>query len=637
MKKSMTLFLIAVITALPLIGLWPVQAQAAYSFSDGDGSPGDPYIIKTAEDLDHIRDDLTSNYTLYGDIDLSSYGSWQPIGSGPSDMFTGNFDGMGNTITGLTIHSSDNFIGLFGYVGGAATFKNVRLENVDITSSNANAQIGGLASLTVSYQNTIDRCSVTGNIEGVGFTAGGLLGQLSQGTLTNSDAHVHLELDSTNNSFAGGIVGAFQSGKMENNLATGDVSGKGYAGGLVGYQQSGDMINSYATGNVTGASTSTIGGLLGYWTNGDIKNSYSAGIVGPAGVAGGLVGKEDNTFGIGPIINSYWNLSDNPTLQTIGSEIEMDGAVTSDAMKHWATYTGWDPLVWGIQEGKTSPYLLSFSPALRVDPLPSSVVYSTEPGSNQFALSGYMRDGSIGEIFEVGYFIEDALNTTVAQDVYATDSTGDNQRFQFPVTLDESSYTAGTYTIHVTINDTVSGHASQQSLTFNVIDITAPAAPVFTSPVNGQTANDATPTFSGTAEPGSTVTIVLDGASVGTTTAAGDGSWTWTTAPTLAEGAHTASIRATDAAGNTGTDSNVIAFTVDMTAPVITLLGDSAIALFEGDAFVDPGAAADDNFDRDLSDRITVTGTVYNQIPGTYTLRYNAQDIAGNAAAEVTR
>ena len=75
----------------------------------------------------------------------------------------------------------------------------------------------------------------------------------------------------------------------------------------------------------------------------------------------------------------------------------------------------------------------------------------------------------------------------------------------------------------------------------------------------------------------------------------------------------------------------------DTAPPVITLNGGSTITITAGDDFTDPGAAAYDTADGDITASITVTGTVDNQTPGEYTLFYNVSDAAGNAAAEVTR
>ena len=61
--------------------------------------------------------------------------------------------------------------------------------------------------------------------------------------------------------------------------------------------------------------------------------------------------------------------------------------------------------------------------------------------------------------------------------------------------------------------------------------------------------NDTTPTFSGTAEPGATVSVYDGAVLLGTTVATAGGTWSFTSGA-LAEGPHSISATATDAAGN---------------------------------------------------------------------------------------
>jgi hypothetical protein len=71
--------------------------------------------------------------------------------------------------------------------------------------------------------------------------------------------------------------------------------------------------------------------------------------------------------------------------------------------------------------------------------------------------------------------------------------------------------------------------------------------------------------------------------------------------------------------------------------PVISLYGSASIQLEVGDAFQDPGAAAFDPEDGNISSQIQVSGNVDSSQEGEYTLRYNVSDSDGNAANEVTR
>jgi hypothetical protein len=75
---------------------------------------------------------------------------------------------------------------------------------------------------------------------------------------------------------------------------------------------------------------------------------------------------------------------------------------------------------------------------------------------------------------------------------------------------------------------------------------------------------------------------------------------------------------------------------VDTTSPVITLTGSSAVTLSVGATYAEEGATATDNHDASVT--VTIGGDVVNTaVAGTYTVTYNAVDLAGNHALAVTR
>jgi len=75
----------------------------------------------------------------------------------------------------------------------------------------------------------------------------------------------------------------------------------------------------------------------------------------------------------------------------------------------------------------------------------------------------------------------------------------------------------------------------------------------------------------------------------------------------------------------------------DTTAPVITLNGSNPMNVNKGSTFVDPGATASDDKDGDISDKIKADDNVDTSVEGTYYVKYNVSDAAGNKAAEQTR
>jgi formylglycine-generating enzyme required for sulfatase activity len=74
----------------------------------------------------------------------------------------------------------------------------------------------------------------------------------------------------------------------------------------------------------------------------------------------------------------------------------------------------------------------------------------------------------------------------------------------------------------------------------------------------------------------------------------------------------------------------------DVTSPEMQIFGDANITHLKDTAWVDPGVEAHDVRDGNITDSITVSGTVDVNTTGTYTLTYTVSDGAGNEAS-ITR
>ncbi|MBK5143713.1 Ig-like domain repeat protein [Budviciaceae bacterium BWR-B9] len=80
---------------------------------------------------------------------------------------------------------------------------------------------------------------------------------------------------------------------------------------------------------------------------------------------------------------------------------------------------------------------------------------------------------------------------------------------------------------------------------------------------NGDTTDDATPTFSGQAEAGSIVTIYNDGVAIGSAKVGENGSWSFTPDTDLPDGNYKFTTTVTDKAGNQGAPTPVVNITID--------------------------------------------------------------------------
>ena len=247
---------------------YTIESNGSYTVYNADG------LLNVAKLVNGGKTDI--NITLDKNIDLTGK-DWTPIGTSFDNSYTGTFDGGGHTITGLTITTKDQFVGLFGYLNRAGTVKNVVMEGIQITSNHMFGNTGGVAGFSWG---TIENCSVSGSVSGT-KCVGGVVGAQKAGSITgcSSSATVKGTVD------VGGVAGE-KWGSMTACYATGNVtleidSPKNLSGGgLVGFNGGSSVLACYATGNVNSKGRSTgnvhIGGLFGdnytvvtacYWKN----------------------------------------------------------------------------------------------------------------------------------------------------------------------------------------------------------------------------------------------------------------------------------------------------------------------------------------------------------------------------------
>ncbi|MFC3653093.1 YDG domain-containing protein [Dyella humi] len=340
-------------------------------------------------------------YALASNLTLPS-SSFVPIGTSTAP-FSGVFDGLGHTISNLTITSSSAVnVGLFGVSSG--TIRNVGLlgGSVSGTATAVQAHIGGLVGDNLG---TISNVFTTGTVSGLGGgeAIGGLVGQNGQsgssvGTISNAYATGAVN-GSSYTAYLGGLVGA-NYGSVSNAYATGAVSGSygtptaaaaDYIGGLIGYNVGG-IQNAYETGNVSWTSNgisnnNEIGGLVGV-NAGTIKDAYATGIMSNSDASnqlGGLVG----LVSAGTTTASYWDT------ETTGQQFGTGGAaatgmtgLSTAGMMQQSSFS-WIPAIsggsgatWRIYNGYTTPLIDSLLIPLTISASNQTVTYN---GTNQDA------------------------------------------------------------------------------------------------------------------------------------------------------------------------------------------------------------------------------------------------------------
>ncbi len=315
----------------------------------GNGSSGSPYALTDIYGVQGIGSSgmLGKSYTLANDIDASATSTWNSNGSGgyygftpigdPGYTFRGIFDGLGHTISGLTINRpGTNYVGLFGYTNNTI-IRNIGLVGGSVTGYDF---VGGLVGFNAS---SISNAYATGSVTGYN-NVGGLVGY---------------------NDYSGGISNAY---------ATGSVTGSNTVGGLAGFNAS-SISNAYATGSVKG--DYEVGGLAGSNLR-SISNAYATGSVTGNFEVGGLAG-----FNLGSISNAYFDTTVNPALFVCGNfGCPNTGGASSTALKSAATFASWDisdaggsSSVWRIYEGSTTPLLRSFLTPLTISASGGSKTY----------------------------------------------------------------------------------------------------------------------------------------------------------------------------------------------------------------------------------------------------------------------
>ena len=418
----------------------------------------------TATDLQGMQGGLRTNYALGGNVDAAATSGWYN-GFDPVGTYGGMFEGLGHTISNLTINAaSSTEQGLFGRIYGAY-IGNVTFENASVTGLREVGVVSGEAISSTLLNINLLNISVTGGYQLTGGLVGG-------GTsMTVSDVHVKGTSTISGGGWIGGLSGCFGASSIVNSSSNATVLGTGErVGGLFGdiwngttvstSKVSGSVTGSDNTGGIVGSvdgantieysySTATVkgyrrvGGLVGRFTNSSAKivNSYSSGSVTAKGSSynGGLVGA-----GGGIVTNSYWDR------QTSGFETSGGGTPLYTAeMQTEGSYSGWDfDKTWNAPSSGKYPTLQHYNDNAPLTPLVITVASKSKTYNNavyagdySVSYEGFIGADSSASLGVVGFSYAGAAKAATNVGTYAITASGyTSNKYSF-------SYTPGTLTI----------------------------------------------------------------------------------------------------------------------------------------------------------------------------------------------
>ncbi|MDR3477403.1 MAG: filamentous hemagglutinin N-terminal domain-containing protein [Gammaproteobacteria bacterium] len=233
---------------------------------------------------------LGANYTLANDIDFASsfnnaseiWGTnrststgigFVPIAfdnsSGYPSVYTGTFDGQYHILNNMLITDSPaSFSGAAGFIARLDTngvIENLGLTNAFMTTTNGNTYDVGV--LAGTSDGLIQRSFATGTIQHVGAYIGGLVGDMSSGTISDSYADVYI-----NATGAGSVVGLLGSGAtVTNSFGLGYATG--YVQGGFAFSAGGTITNGFW--NVDTVGTNVVSGNSIGLTNAQMQQQSS--------------------------------------------------------------------------------------------------------------------------------------------------------------------------------------------------------------------------------------------------------------------------------------------------------------------------------------------------------------------------
>ena len=356
-------------------------------------------------------------YELLGDLDLSEFTNWQPIGS-QNNPFTSILQGNGYSIANLAIDGGNN-IGLFAALSGA-TIDNLVVEVASISGDSYVGALAGRAEQSAISRVQIRAVDANSKLQATGVNIGGMLGETIGTTITNVTSDLSIvggnNDDSADN--VGGIVGYVSSSTISYATSSGSVftsGGVDRVGGLVGQVRDNSKIShSSSSGHVssTGDNGNNYGGLVGEVKNSQVSYGSASGSVTSNGQGnnnyGGLAGGVERNSEV-----SYGSASGSVTSNGQGNNKYggLFGAVSTNSTVSYSSASGSV-----TSNGKRNNNYGGLAGRVERN---SQVSYSSASGS---VTSNGKRNNSYGGLF--GFSAGEVLHSWSSSSVFASSAGG---------------------------------------------------------------------------------------------------------------------------------------------------------------------------------------------------------------------
>lgn len=235
--KAIKKIMVAVLLSLSMVvSFMPTNVFAAEvpTFSGGNGTQEDPWLISSSNDLIELADWVNSEkaktfdmddcgtgyfhgyyYKQISNIDLTGV-DYAPIGYTDTDeiYFSGNYDGNNFIISNITSTGKQDSdgqttVGIFGFIV-EAKIENIHVKNADFLAigNNSYAHAGGIVG--VAYDSSIKNCFV-------------------------ENSTIESKRNPSQNNCAGGIAGYCAGGTFEKCISNNNIiNSQCYGGGFVG-------------------------------------------------------------------------------------------------------------------------------------------------------------------------------------------------------------------------------------------------------------------------------------------------------------------------------------------------------------------------------------------------------------------